>query len=76
MEAIERIKVNITLEVTRAKFIELEKEYSKDLSVKLIDSKVIPNTDHLKDDPTFKGLIKKEQELKRAKYEYINKNSK
>ena len=76
MHAYEKIKVNITLEVSRIRFIELEKDYANDLSIKLIASIVIPNTEHLKDDTTFQNFIKKEQEIKRIKYDYINKNRK
>ena len=36
--------------------------------------KVLPNTDHLKDDPVFKELYKEETKAKNAKLNYTNKH--
>jgi len=57
-------KINITLNIPKGELLAFERWIRNNTDV--IDFKILHDTEHLKDDPTFKKLL-------RAKYEAVNK---
>lgn len=70
-------KLNITIKLPdndMAQY-ELEKTLEGVLGKENItDLRVLPNTDHLKDNEHFKSLTKAERKAKELKYDFINNN--
>ena len=70
-------KLNITIKLPDNDITqyELEKTLEGVLGKENItDLRVLPNTDHLKDNEHFKSLIKAERKAKELKYDFINNN--
>lgn len=70
-------KLNITIEIEDNDIIQfnLEKLLNNIIGEKRItDLRVLPNTDHLKDNENFKALYKAEKKAKELKYKFINEN--
>lgn len=76
MDKKEIITVNMTFKVCRENSNYIENLFLNSSMTDLINYEVLPNTEHLKNDLTFKELVKKAKEAKNNKYEYINKKSK
>lgn len=71
----ELVTVNMTFKVARKNVIGFENYFRVSPSVILNDFRVVPNTEHLKDDKSFISLVKAVKKAKEAKYDYINKNA-
>lgn len=69
-------KINITIQIDDNDFIEsqLHSELKALLGISMIDYMVFPKTDHLKEDKTFKQLLKAKRNAGLELDRYINNN--
>lgn len=69
-------KLNITIELEDNDLVQfnLEKQLNKVIGDKIIAFKVLPDTEHLKDNATFKTLYKAKKDAEIKLYRYINDN--
>ena len=70
-------KLNITIKLPDNDMAQYELEKTLEGIIgkdNITDLRVLPNTDHLKDNEHFKALYKAEKKAKDLKYEYINLN--
>ena len=70
-------RINFTVEIEDNDLIQynLEKLLNSVIGKeKIKDLRVLPNTDHLKDNEHYKALAKAERKAKELKYNFINEN--
>lgn len=70
-------KINITIKLEDNDLVQfnLEKSiYNLVGENNITDFRVLPNTEHLKDNEHFKALYKEEKKAKDLKYKFINEN--
>ena len=71
----ELVTINMTFKVARKNVIGFENYFRVSPQVILNDFRVVPNTEHLSEDESFKNLVKAVKKAKDAKYDYINRNA-
>lgn len=69
-------KINVTIQIEDNDFVELKLRNSLIglLGKSIIDYMVFPNTKHLKENKTFKSLLKAKRDAGRELDNYINNN--
>lgn len=75
MDKNELVTVNMTFKVQRKNVTGIENYFIVSDLTTLTDFRIIPNTDHLKEDKRFIKLNNEAKKAKEAKYDYINKNA-
>lgn len=77
MNSKELVKVNITVEISRGSSLILERELKEHKHLKLIDYKVLPDTEELYNNNThFRKIMSEYKKIKEKRDEYINNYNK
>lgn len=77
MDSKEMVKVNITVEISRYSSLVLERELKEHKYLKLIDYKVLPDTEELYNNNShFRKIMSEYKKIKEKRDEYINNYNK
>ena len=77
MNSKELVKVNITVEISRGSSLILEREFQEHEYLKLIDYKVLPDTEELYNNNShFRKIMSEYKKIKEKRDEYINNYNK
>ena len=77
MNSKEIVKVNITVEISRYSSLVLERELKEHKHLKLIDYKVLPDTEELYNNNShFRKIMSEYKKIKEKRDEYINNYNK